>query len=39
MERTASLVFPAGFLELYLATEHLDDICPRNQIVDEMPWY
>ena len=35
MKRAASLVLPAGFLELYAAADHLDDVGTIDQIVDE----
>ena len=39
MKRATGFEFAPGFLELYAATEHLDDICSRDQIVDKMLWY
>ena len=36
MERAAGLVFPAGLFQLGPATHNLNDICYRDQIVDEV---
>ena len=35
MKRTAGLVLPAGFLELYAAADELDDVGTVDQLVDE----
>jgi hypothetical protein len=39
VKRAAGLEFAASFLELDAAAKHLNDICSRDQIVDEVLWY
>ena len=39
VKRAAGLELAARFLELYAAADHLDDIRPGDQIVDEVLWY
>jgi hypothetical protein len=36
VERAASLEFTAGLLELYAASYYFNDICSRDQIIDEI---